>query len=47
MPRDADSLRDMIIAAQRVIEYVKDVDRGDFDQDLEKLELLAVTSDLD
>jgi uncharacterized protein with HEPN domain len=36
MLRDLDSLRDMALAARRVLRYVKNVDQQDFDQDLEK-----------
>lgn len=36
MSRDLDSLRDMVLAARRVLRYVENISQQDFEQDLEK-----------
>jgi uncharacterized protein with HEPN domain len=36
MSRDLDSLRDMILAARRVLRYVENISQKDFAEDLEK-----------
>ncbi len=36
MSRDLDSLRDMALAARRVLKYIQNVSQPDFEQDLEK-----------
>ena len=36
MPRDLDSLRDMVLAANRVLRYVENTNQQEFEQDQEK-----------
>jgi uncharacterized protein with HEPN domain len=36
MPRNLDSLRDMVLAANRVLRYVENTNQEEFEQDLEK-----------